>query len=174
VKLEAPLILRRLIQQCIVGVHVTGDPIAMIRYFKLKPSVVHEKFGDETVIVSLDSGSYYSAQGTGGVIWNLVSEGSSERNIVRHIRAEFNGDSDEISRATANFLDQLIEESLVSPEYVDDGDGSSLAHSVGKPDQVFVTPLLQKYTDMEEMLMLDPIHEVDEQGWPSTIKPPEA
>jgi len=26
---------------------------------------------------------------------------------------------------------------------------------------------LQKYTDMEELLQLDPIHEVDKFGWPS-------
>ena len=33
---------------------------------------------------------------------------------------------------------------------------------------IFQAPSLQKYTDMEEMLALDPIHEVDEEmGWPS-------
>jgi hypothetical protein len=26
--------------------------------------------------------------------------------------------------------------------------------------------VLQKYTDMADLLLLDPIHEVDEQGWP--------
>jgi hypothetical protein len=25
---------------------------------------------------------------------------------------------------------------------------------------------LQKFTDMQELLLLDPIHEVDERGWP--------
>lgn len=30
----------------------------------------------------------------------------------------------------------------------------------------FVRPILQKYTDMADLLLLDPIHEVDEQGWP--------
>jgi hypothetical protein len=28
----------------------------------------------------------------------------------------------------------------------------------------------QKFTDMEEMLMGDPIHEVDSQGWPALKK----
>jgi hypothetical protein len=27
-------------------------------------------------------------------------------------------------------------------------------------------PLLRKYTDMRDLLLLDPIHDVDEQGWP--------
>ena len=31
----------------------------------------------------------------------------------------------------------------------------------------FEAPALQVYTDMEDLLLLDPIHEVDEMGWPS-------
>jgi hypothetical protein len=30
----------------------------------------------------------------------------------------------------------------------------------------FVAPVLDKYTDMQELLLLDPIHEVDASGWP--------
>jgi hypothetical protein len=26
--------------------------------------------------------------------------------------------------------------------------------------------MLQKFTDMQDLLLLDPIHEVDESGWP--------
>ena len=40
-----------------------------------------------------------------------------------------------------------------------------------KPD--FQEPALQKYTDMEDLLLLDPIHEVDDTGWPNP-KPDEA
>ena len=31
----------------------------------------------------------------------------------------------------------------------------------------FEKPVLQKHTDMQELLLLDPIHEIDEKGWPS-------
>ena len=30
----------------------------------------------------------------------------------------------------------------------------------------FEAPILHKYTDMQDLLLLDPIHEVDEAGWP--------
>jgi hypothetical protein len=29
-----------------------------------------------------------------------------------------------------------------------------------------VPPVLERYTDMQELLFLDPIHDVDESGWP--------
>ena len=145
----------------------------MNRSFELKPSTVHERFGDETVILNLDSGSYYSAQGIGSIIWALISDGYSESNIVHRIRAAFSGNVDEVASATQRFLDQLIEEALVESHAAADGnsDAGDSAHVAEASAQVFSAPVLQKYTDMEEMLLLDPIHEVDEHGWPSARRP---
>lgn len=147
----------------------------MMRSFRLKPSTVHERFGDETVILNLDSGSYYSAQGTGTAIWSLVSDGVPEAVILQRMRAEYAGNGDEIAGATAKFLDQLVAESLVEADTIVDGGGDqelTIAAAPGKAN-AFSLPLLQKYTDMEEMLLLDPIHEVDEHGWPSARRAPD-
>jgi hypothetical protein len=146
----------------------------MIRSFKLKPSTVHERFGDETVILNLDSGSYYSAQGTGTEIWSLVSDGASEATILQRMCAEYAGSGEEIAGATAAFLNQLVAESLVEPA-IADGEAEHAPASAGAPSKAnaFSAPLLQKYTDMEEMLLLDPIHEVDEHGWPSARRAPD-
>jgi hypothetical protein len=39
----------------------------------------------------------------------------------------------------------------------------------------FTQPVLEVYTDMQDLLLLDPIHEVDEEaGWPSPKPPGEA
>jgi hypothetical protein len=152
-----------------------GVGLSMNRSFELKPSTVHERFGDETVILNLDTGSYYSAQGIASVIWALVSDGCSESGIVQRIGATFSGNGDEVARATQKFLDQLIEEALVESHAADDGNVDAVpgAHVAMAPTQVFSAPLLQKYTDMEEMLLLDPIHEVDEHGWPSARRAPD-
>jgi len=141
----------------------------MTRTFKPKPSIVHEKFGDETIIVNLDSGSYYSIQAVASVIWGFVVDGVSEADILRRIKAEFAGSGDAISSGTTEFLDRLVAESLVNVEDMADGVGE---HEAGVPDKVFSVPVLQKYTDLDEMLLLDPIHEVDEQGWPTVRKSP--
>jgi hypothetical protein len=143
----------------------------MNRTFELKPSTVHERFGDETVILNLESGSYYSAQGVASVIWGLVSDGCSESAIVQRIRAAYSGESDDVARATQRFLDQLVEETLVE-SHATDGNGDAVnGGRVAPPTQAFSPPVLQKYTDMEEMLLLDPIHEVDEHGWPNPQRP---
>ena len=35
----------------------------------------------------------------------------------------------------------------------------------------YESPQLEQYSDMSELLLLDPIHEVDEQGWPKRAIP---
>jgi hypothetical protein len=37
----------------------------------------------------------------------------------------------------------------------------------GAAAQPYQEPKLGKYTDMQELLLLDPVHEVDEAGWPN-------
>ena len=43
-------------------------------------------------------------------------------------------------------------------------------HVLPEPQEGFVAPQLHKYTDMQELLLLDPIHDVDQEGWPATTE----
>ena len=36
----------------------------------------------------------------------------------------------------------------------------------------FEKPVIEKFSDMQEMLLLDPIHEVSEMGWPNEAEKP--
>jgi hypothetical protein len=63
-------------------------------------------------------------------------------------------------------LSQLQEENLIVP--VDAaGEAVDVASSDTNPDKpLFNPPSLNKYSDMQELLLLDPIHDVDDAGWP--------
>jgi hypothetical protein len=37
---------------------------------------------------------------------------------------------------------------------------------VSRRGAAFQPPTLRKYTDMQDLLLIDPIHEVDDLGWP--------
>lgn len=138
----------------------------MAHVFRPRSSTVHERFGEETVILNLETGSYYSVQATGNAIWELVCSGTSDAAIHRQVRQSYAGNGELIAGATTAFLDQIVAEGLVDVADTAETTGQLAPGPVeSAPD--FVPPLLQKYTDMEEMLLLDPIHEVDEHGWPS-------
>lgn len=137
-------------------------------YFRPKKSVIHEKFDDETVIVNLETGCYYSLQGSADAIWALAACGLSEAAIVARMGNAFAGEPDAIRGAVSDFVAQLVAEDLL--ERSADAPNAALPPLAGG---VFMAPSLQKYTDMEALLQLDPIHEVDALGWPSA-KPPVA
>ena len=132
------------------------------------PNIIHEQFDDEVVIVNLTTGSYYSAEKTGASIWSLILQNKSKDEILAQFANEYPADLGEIEHGISSFLSELIQESLIAQ------DGSSPGASVeSRPSadsnraKSFDKPSLQKYTDMEELLLLDPIHEVDEMGWPN-------
>jgi Coenzyme PQQ synthesis protein D (PqqD) len=142
----------------------------MIIPHRLRPhgAVVHDDFGDETVIVNLETGSYYSTKSAGSMIWSMVTGGAARTEIVRRLCAEHSGNPEEIVIATSSFIDELIGECL-AVENVEPSSVESISQVSPKSSrrEEFVAPRLQKYSDMEELLKLDPVHEVDEFGWPS-------
>ncbi|MFM7737321.1 MAG: PqqD family protein [Alphaproteobacteria bacterium] len=131
------------------------------------PHVMHETIEQEVVVVNLDNGTYYSFDGVGAQLWDWMGEtGCSETALVAAAQARFDGAAGEIADGVRAFVAQLRDEQLVrvvSGE-PDPGDVAAPATAETTP---FRTPLLQKYTDMETLLLADPVHEVDEAGgWP--------
>jgi hypothetical protein len=75
------------------------------------------------------------------------------------------------------FIQQLQQEGLVIPVDNKLADSSLPQNwkeqiTAKESKAIFNAPVLNKYTDMQDLLLLDPIHEVDATGWPS-IKPPQ-
>lgn len=128
--------------------------------------VIHETFDDEIVIVNLETGSYYSLTQVGAAIWQWLAAGATAAQVHADIAANYAGDTAEMKRAVSSFLDELIADGLVeqSDQTPPRDPGSVKADS---SRLAFQAPVLNKYTDMEELLLLDPIHEVDDLGWPS-------
>lgn len=137
------------------------------------PMVVHETIDNEVVIINLDSGCYYSLQGLGAAVWELVKEQTQVAEIINTITASYNGQAPVIEGAVSQLLADLQYEHLIVPTVPLVGDNRDTAQvPVTVADDV-ATALnslkLQKYTDMQEMMLLDPIHDVTETGWPERL-----
>jgi len=135
------------------------------------PNVIHEIIDGEAVLVNLDSGSYYSIDSVGAVVWDYVEKGLSRHQIVEAIASQYDGEQADIDQGVQQLFIQLQEEQLIVPTETP----SSNRHapvttpaSTGQNKPQFETPILHKYTDMEDLLLLDPIHDVDESGWPNS------
>jgi hypothetical protein len=131
--------------------------------------IMHETIDGEVVIVNLESGAYYAFDGSGEYIWERLSaDGASAEQLASELAPRFAVSESEIGVAVERFLAQLLDEALIAV-----APGADAPASVGAPpvsQDEFVAPQLNKYTDMEALLLADPIHEVEVDGWPN-VKP---
>ena len=123
--------------------------------------VVHETIEGEVIAIDLARGSYYNLAGSGPRIWSQLVQGASAASIA----SGFEG-SEEVEHEVAALIDRLADEALIVEQ-----SGTAASGSPAEAEPVpFEPPRFEKYTDMEDYFLLDPIHEVDASGWPN--RPP--
>jgi hypothetical protein len=102
--------------------------------------------------------------GSGGEIWSLVGAGGSSAQIRAELARRHQCSEGEIRGAVDSFLAELEREELVEDNDLAPVDRPALP---GEPAASWAPPTLERYDDMRDFLLVDPIHEVDETGWPS-------
>lgn len=132
-------------------------------------NIVHDIIDGEVVIINLDNGNYYSLDGAGADIWQGITEGCSLREITGRLLSHYAGDPQTIEAAVRGLAAELEMEALVVVSEAP----STLPSQRTPPDvktaerrSAFHAPTLSRYVDMQDLLLLDPIHDVDEAGWP--------
>ena len=127
------------------------------------PTVIEETIGDESVIINWSDGYYYSLDEVGAVIWTDIVQGYSVDDIVSQIEKQYQEDNENIELCVRALIAELEVEKLIVPNDVDDG---TVVVETSREPQPFTRPVLNKFSDMQDLLLLDPIHEVDDKGWP--------
>lgn len=120
--------------------------------------IIYELLDDEVILANLNEGIYYSIRNSGALIWQLLLAGHTHLSIESLFSEKYGA----IPSITP-FIDRLIEENLL---VVKECSSPPLPVSLSWPAN-FSAPILERYDEMKNLLMLDPIHEVDEQGWPN-------
>jgi hypothetical protein len=128
------------------------------------PNIVHETVDRETIVIHLETGNYYSLTGSGAEIWALAHGADSAAAICAELAQRHARTEEELREQVESFVAELAREGLV-----DDGDPLTATlpakrNAAGGP---WESPKLERYDDMRDFLLVDPIHEVDQTGWPS-------
>lgn len=141
---------------------------AEMRFRVNTPTVTYETIEGESVVINLETGSYYSLRAEGSEIWeSLVANGAVDL-IVDDLAARYSASRVQVEQSVIRLLGELQQEQLI----VSDGAIGATTRGIQAPSIAslakaeFQAPVLQKFTDMQELLLLDPIHDVDVAGWP--------
>jgi hypothetical protein len=123
-----------------------------------KDKVSHDLLDGEIIAIHFETGTYYSMRGTAAEIWLKLSDPISSESLASHfVQIDQKG----VDRLQS-FLDSLIQEGLITRS-----DGEDVKMPRGADMGVFSEPTFEKYTDMQALLLADPIHDVQDQaGWP--------
>lgn len=136
----------------------------MQRYEINAPAVSGEILDGEAVIMHLGRGHYFSAEGSGALLWAGIEQRLTIADLAEALMSRYAIDRNQAEQAANGFLEELAAHDLVR-------ECASLQEAardldIGPITDIYSTPRLQIYTDMEDLLLLDPIHDVDEVGWP--------
>jgi Coenzyme PQQ synthesis protein D (PqqD) len=126
--------------------------------------VVHETIDGETILIHLKTGSYFSLDGIGSEVWLLLAAGITPQALLEAAGDRYTGDPADVESGLEHLVAELLREGLVVV-----GEATATADPPRlPPGQIpFVRPVLHVYTDMQEFMLVDPLHDVDEvAGWP--------
>lgn len=136
-------------------------------YLTANDQIIHETIDGEAMIVNLIDGTYYSTAGSGAFLWPLIVGGHSIEECVRSCQSEYDcSDVVVLSGEIERFVSELLTEGLILENVAEKSSLELLESNGQEPSAEFVAPILHKYSDMQDLLLLDPIHDVDESGWP--------
>jgi hypothetical protein len=123
--------------------------------------ITHQRIDDEVVIINLETGTYYSLRGFAAAVWQQIDAGRSRPSIITAVSTSYPSRGD-APLAVDQFIGKLVSEQLVVEDMRDLSDTAAPA----LPPE-FEVPELEAFTDMQELIMIDVIHEVDSRmGWP--------
>jgi len=134
------------------------------------PDVSAEAFDDEIIAINLSNGHYHSLRGIAFQIWTLLEKGYSLDETSAALKLAFPGGPDAIVRDVGDFAAELHAAGLIVPASPAAGDPLPPIEPLSLstiPGGNYAKPVIESFTDMESLLLLDPIHEVDLlTGWP--------
>ena len=130
--------------------------------------VVHDLIDGEAILINMTTGSYYSLEGSGAALWQILQAGpASPEVIVGQLALRFRGEPAQIHAEVLRILAEMQADGLLQAA------AQAAERQPRQPDEQllpFEPPVLNKYTDLEALLLLDPIHDVSPEGWPEQKK----
>ena len=140
--------------------------------FRVSPWTTHERLDDEVIIINLETGLYFALSGVGADAWTLLTKLGEADAIGLALAQRYEVEPELVRADLKPLFDRLVEEQLV----VSDRDANEQpTGDIDLPplsgNAVYVAPVFEAFEDLEALLLLDPIHEVDDAGWPVMREP---
>lgn len=124
-----------------------------MRTVKPNLSAVAAKVIDgEAIIMNLTNGAYYSMTGVGGHIWSCIESSMTEGAILESMLKRYAVDAESAREDLERLISSLQDDGLVLVT----GEKEMTGHLERGGSEAYEAPVLNKYTEMADLLALDP------------------
>lgn len=122
-----------------------------------------ERLDDEVVAIHLPSGMYFSMENAAVEVWAAIEARADFDRLAAHLVETFEVPQEQAETELSGFIDRLLEENLIEET------AAAPAPTFAPAKRLPYTGLqLEKFSDLQYLLMIDPVHEVKKEGWPRT------
>ena len=138
----------------------------MISYIIRQSQIIYEILNTEVIVVDFSTGDYYALAHAAKPIWQLIEGRMSHDQMIEILSSHYQHSMDTIKADLQQFIDQLLEKGLIeSIELQEPLDPIPMIFH----EKEYIAPRLHTYTDVQNLLLLDPVHEVAAAGWPHAL-----
>lgn len=124
----------------------------------------YEEFPDEVVVLDVIDGAYYSLGGSTPLVWPALIAGHEPKEIAGALAGAVGAPEETVTRSLDDMVGHLVAERIL---VAGAADGPAPDLSLNGEAHRFTPFTFEKHVDMQDLLTLDPIHDVDrESGWP--------
>lgn len=134
----------------------------MSHYSTDVPNIAAEIFDNEIVVADFVKGTYFSVVGSGAPIWQALGSGFGTAEIAEWLASHYGKATEEMAAMVDRFVAQLTAEGLIAPMAA----GTPAAALPTLAQAELVPASLDRFDDLKDLLLLDPVHDVAEAGWP--------
>jgi hypothetical protein len=129
------------------------------------PRFVDETVDDESLIMDMVKGTYYSCVGASALAWNELKSGASATEVADVLTAVYSVHRDTAFTDIGRFVAALLDEEVLVPD-ADAAAAPGRSSDVSKAPEGYVTLGFERFTDLADLILLDPVHDVADAGWP--------
>lgn len=137
--------------------------------YSISNNIISDVFGDEVVLVNLELGIYYSLRGSATPIWIRLLNHYSTSEILADLIQVYQVAEQDLLTDIDQFFNRLLELKIIENSTATEKKTIDFVATENLID--YASPVLETFSDMQEILLLDPVHDVDKSGWPISKNP---
>jgi hypothetical protein len=136
----------------------------MTQYRSNGPRFVDESVDGEALIMDMVTGTYYTCLGPATIAWDALKRGVEPGEVAAMIATLYGVDVTSVTGDLDAFVAELVaDEILVRRE---DTPASGPIAPPAPPAGPYEPMRIERYTDLADLILLDPVQDVSGAGWP--------